>query len=165
MESGLLLTKFPFTLHFQRYTNMQIRTISLAETMPVRSIALRNGQTYNKCTVPEDSNFDVFHIGAVIDGKVVGTASFFRKDLPEYENTGFQLRMMGILPEYRGIGAGKAIVEYALELLKAEYRVAYLWCHAREVAYGFYANLGFEFISGEFQIPVIGTHRSMLLRL
>lgn len=144
---------------------MQVRTISLQESLPIRSIALRKGQSYDKCTVPEDNNFDVFHLGAMVDGKVVGTASFFAKDLPEYENKGFQLRMMGVLPEYQGIGAGRAIVAQAIEILKAEYRAAYLWCKAREAAYVFYQKLGFDFISDEFQIEGIGTHRSMLLYL
>lgn len=144
---------------------MEIRAISLAETLPIRSIALRKGQSYDKCLVPEDSNEEVFHIGGIVGEKVVGTASFFAKNFAEYGINGFQLRMMGVLPEYRGQNIGRAIVEYAVAVLESEYQAAYLWCHAREVAYDFYAKLGFTFISGEFDIAGIGTHRSMLLAL
>lgn len=144
---------------------MQIRTISLTDTLPVRSIALRKGQSYDKCLVPEDSQEDVFHVGGFVGENVVGTASFFAKNFAEYGEKGFQLRMMGVLPEYRGQNIGRAIVEYAVAILESEYQAAYLWCHAREVAYDFYAKLGFTFISGEFDIAGIGTHRTMLLAL
>ncbi len=142
-----------------------IRRISLTETLPVRSIALRKGQSYDKCLVPEDSNEDVFHIGGVVGENVIGTASFFAKNFAEYGANGFQLRMMGVLPEYRGQNVGRAIVEYSLAILKSDYQAVYVWCHAREVAYDFYAKLGFSFMSAEFDIAGIGTHRTMLLAL
>lgn len=144
---------------------MHVQTISLEETLPIRSIALRNGQGYDKCTIPEDKLSEAFHIGAIENEKAVGTASFFPKDLPEYEGKGFQLRMMGVLPEFQGQGIGREILISAIETVKNDYGATYLWCHAREAAYLFYEKLGFEYISGEYEIPPIGTHRKMLLHL
>ena len=142
---------------------MLIRLISLEETLPVRSLALREGQPYNKCTVSEDALAETFHIGAIEGEKALGTASFFPKDRQEYEGKGFQLRMMGVLPNCQGQGIGKDILLAGIKMLRQEQQAAYLWCHARKAAYLFYEKIGFTYISEEFEIPVIGTHKTMIL--
>jgi len=40
-----------------------------------------------------------------------------------------------------------------------------LWCDAREVAFGFYARMGFVFLNDTYDIPDIGPHRTMALDL
>ena len=142
---------------------MLIRLISLEETLPVRSLALRGGNEYSKCIIPEDSLPDTFHIGAIEAEKALGTVSFFPKDRQEYEGKGFQLRMMGVLPDCQGQGIGKGILFAGIKMLRQEQQAAYLWCHARKAAYLFYEKIGFTYISEEFEIPVIGTHRTMIL--
>jgi len=71
---------------------------------------------------------------------------------------------MGTIPEVRGAGAGAAIVEFASAWCRQR-DVKWLWCDAREVAFGFYQKMGFDFVSGPYQVPTIGTHRMMARRL
>jgi predicted GNAT family N-acyltransferase len=44
-------------------------------------------------------------------------------------------------------------------------KVNYAWCNARQVAVNFYANVGFEVVSKEFDIPGIGPHYAMYLKI
>jgi ribosomal protein S18 acetylase RimI-like enzyme len=67
---------------------------------------------------------------------------------------------MATLPEVRGSGAGRALVERACA--EAEQRGAtFLWFDARRVAFGFYERLGFYYLSEAFDIAPIGEHRVM----
>ena len=38
-------------------------------------------------------------------------------------------------------------------------------CDAREVAFPFYERMGFSFVSGRYEVPAIGPHRMMALKL
>jgi hypothetical protein len=44
-------------------------------------------------------------------------------------------------------------------------KVNYVWCNARKKAVPFYRNLGFEIISDEFEVPVIGPHYVLYLKI
>jgi hypothetical protein len=79
-----------------------IRYISLAETMPARSAALRNNAPFSECGIPEDSMENCFHLGYELEGEIVGTASFFPVNLAAEKGKGFQLRLMGVKPDYQG---------------------------------------------------------------
>jgi ribosomal protein S18 acetylase RimI-like enzyme len=55
------------------------------------------------------------------------------------------------------------LVEQALSIVESSgYDV--LWCDAREVALGFYEQLGFERIDEWYDIPNIGKHQFMYYR-
>ncbi|MBS1503675.1 MAG: GNAT family N-acetyltransferase, partial [Bacteroidetes bacterium] len=41
----------------------------------------------------------------------------------------------------------------------------YIWCNARKKALKFYTNMGFEVISDEFEVPNIGPHRVLYLKI
>jgi GNAT superfamily N-acetyltransferase len=75
-----------------------------------------------------------------------------------------RLRVMGTSPEVRGQGAGAALIE----AFCAEARLAgaqWVWCDAREVAFGFYERMGFDFRSDAYVVPKIGVHKMMARRL
>jgi GNAT superfamily N-acetyltransferase len=71
---------------------------------------------------------------------------------------------MGTRSEVRGLGAGAALVEEAGRWA-ARQGAHWLWCDAREVALGFYARMGFDFVSETYDVPEIGPHRMMVRRL
>jgi len=80
------------------------------------------------------------------------------------KNNQFRLRAMASSPKVRGQGFAKDVIIFALkELQKRE--TALLWCNAREVALGFYENLGFKTIGDFYNIPKIGLHKLMYFEL
>jgi len=141
-----------------------IKFISEKEVLPLRSLVLRNGKSFEHCIFQGDEAYDTFHLGFELDGTIRSVATFMRNDFFEGEGEGYQLRGMATHPDYNGKGLGKALVEFAVEYLK-EYKTAYLWCNARSTAAGFYKKLGFTTESPEFDIPGIGFHYEMKLNL
>jgi ribosomal protein S18 acetylase RimI-like enzyme len=71
---------------------------------------------------------------------------------------------MATATKYQGKGFGNRLLNFAIVYLKGQ-KVNYLWCNAREKAFKFYQSLGFEFISDSFEIPEIGAHRVMYLKI
>lgn len=142
----------------------QVRFITLTETLPVRSLSLRGGKAFSECKVPEDELPTAFHLGYEEHGQLIGTASFYKVDRVGEEGKGYQLRLMGVHPAHQHKGVGAAILKAGIAEVLGRLQADYLWCHARAAAYGFYERLGFVYVSAEFEIPVIGTHRTMMLR-
>jgi GNAT superfamily N-acetyltransferase len=140
-----------------------IHIISLEQTFPVRSAALRSGKPYEFCIVPEDAMTGSFHLGFMENECCLGVASFYPVSREDLQGKGFQLRLMGVLPELQGKGIGSDILSFGIEMLKKTGSTHYLWCNAREKAFSFYERLGFEYISKSFDIAGIGPHKTMLL--
>lgn len=105
------------------------------------------------------------HIGYEEEGQIVGVASFYPQTLEDRVGKGFRLRLMGVLTAYHRRGIGAKILLEGIRIVKKEKGASYLWCNSRKVAYAFYEALGFVYISKEFEIPVIGPHRKMILEL
>ena len=110
--------------------------------------------------------------GVSLDGRkgaLVGVCSLFdqpctRCAVPWGEEDALRLRVMGTLPEVRGQGAGAMLVARATEEVVKRGK-SVLWCDAREVAFGFYERLGFDFMNEMFVLPDVGPHRTMALVL
>ncbi len=66
-------------------------------------------------------------------------------------------------PEFQGIGAGKRLMTFAIEHIKAQ-RADMIWCNARVIAIPFYEKMGFEIKGDQFEIPGIGPHFLMTLK-
>jgi ribosomal protein S18 acetylase RimI-like enzyme len=103
-----------------------------------------------------------FHLGGFEAGRLVAIASLYEEPLPDHPGAGWHLRGMAVAPEFQNQGVGGRLLDHALDLLAREHQADYVWCNARRVACGFYLGHGFEFISGEFEIPGIGPHRRMV---
>ncbi len=142
-----------------------VRFIGVEESIPARWGSLRIGRPLEDCHIVQDSLLDSFHVGFEKEGKIIGTASFFLIEKEGQAGKGWQLRMMGVLPEFQNQGIGDAVLSFGIAHLKKDLTVEYLWCNAREKAFRFYLKMGFEFISDFFDIPGIGAHKSMLLKL
>ncbi len=135
------------------------RFIEPALTRDLRSIVLRPGRPIEECTYPEDAAPGAFHLGSFSGDRIVGIASFSREHIEGTHNA-YRLRGMAVDPAFQGKGIGTHIMAFAFEhLLLLGCDV--LWCNARTSAAGFYAALGFEIFSEEFDIPGVGPHYKM----
>lgn len=137
-----------------------------AETRPIRHAVLRPNQPPEACVYPGDDAPDSFHLG--IRGEpghgasnLIAVASFYREPLPDDPTGSSQLRIRGmaVLPEHRGKGLGRSLVDAGLAIARDQQPPPTLvWCNARTTAAGYYARLGFANRSGEFEIEGIGPH-------
>ena len=142
-----------------------IRFIEVEEILAIRNQVLRNGKlSLDECRFPTDKIPGAFHLGNFEENQLITIASFHPQSVEPYTGSGYQLRGMATLPEFQGQGKGNQLVNFAIVYLRGQ-RVNYLWCNARKVALNFYAGLGFEIISDEFDVPSIGPHRVMYLKI
>ena len=140
---------------------MQVVRIPAEETHPLRLLVLRPGGTVDDCRWPIDTVPDAFHLAVEKDGQRVCIASFQPSSHPALTATqAWQLRGMATHPDHRGIGAGRLLVEHAIEQVR-ELGADLLWCNARLVALPFYERLGFRTEGPEFDIAGIGPHYLM----
>jgi ribosomal protein S18 acetylase RimI-like enzyme len=96
---------------------------------------------------------------------LLGIASLYLTKLPEQPGvTAWQLRGMATAPEARGMGFGRALALACIAFAR-ENGARLLWCNARTAAARFYRKLGFETLGEEFEIPDVGPHFRMILRL
>jgi len=135
--------------------------VATEETLDLRNRVLRNNAGLEKCVFPTDEKEGNFHLGRFVDDKIVSIATFFPEDYDERGSGGFRLRGMATDPEFSGMGMGADLIKFAINELRSA-NASYIWCHARSSAVGFYKKLGFEVISGEFEVPEIGPHFKMI---
>ena len=140
--------------------------LRLSEVLPLRAAVLRNGHIAPEaCINPGDEAPDTFHTGwKDAAGSVWGIATFMAENHPWQTGIGYRLRGMAVAPDWQGKGLGKAILQAGIEILQQQ-QINYLWCNARKVAYPFYENCGFIYLSAEFEIAGIGPHKVMLRKL
>lgn len=140
---------------------MEVRFITAQETHPLRLLVLRPGGVLADCQWPIDTAEGAFHLGVDEGGERICVASF--QAAPHEQviaQRPWQLRGMATHPEHRGKGAGRALVERAVNHLR-EQGADVLWCNARLVAVPFYERLGFRIEGPRFEIPGIGGHHVM----
>jgi predicted GNAT family N-acyltransferase len=71
---------------------------------------------------------------------------------------------MATTEKYRGKGLGNRLVNFAITYLRGQ-QVNYIWCNARKKALQFYMGVGFEVVSPEFDVPGIGPHYVMYVKI
>lgn len=142
-----------------------IKFVRTEEVLSIRNIVLREGKLKDsECVFENDDAEGSFHLGYEEDKKLVSVASFHKVSHKNFNGEAYQLRGMATLEEYRGRGCGNMLLNFAIVYLRGK-KINYIWCHARKVAYQFYLSLGFEFVSEEFEIPNIGPHKVMYLKI
>lgn len=130
----------------------------------------------------EDARIDIderegaIHLAGIMGEEVVGVASLFLQKCDRFSGffegeKVYRLRAMGVLAHVRRNGVGEAIINEAVNILKAK-DVEVIWCDAREVAWGFYKRCGFAFCADKegveceaYTVPNIGLHKMMYRRL
>lgn len=139
--------------------------ISPDDVLPLRNEVLREGKlTLDECRFATDTIDGAFHLGYDVGDELATVASFFPKNYGEYRGLGYQLRGMATLEKYRGQGLGTRLINFAIVYLQGQ-KTNYVWCNARKAALKFYRDCGFEIISAEFDVPGIGPHYVMYLKI
>ncbi len=138
-----------------------VRTITAADTHPLRLQVLRPGGTLADVDFANDRLEGAFHLGAFQGNELVGVGSFYPEKHRSFRgNTQHRLRGMATHPDQRGKGVGGALLRHGLDELKLR-QVGLLWCNARIKAAPFYERLGFETLGEPFELPGIGIHYLM----
>ena len=142
-----------------------IRFIQADEVLTIRNEVLREGRlTLDQCRFPNDDAEGTFHLGYFDGDQLVCIASFHPQNYKEYTGKAYQLRGMATLESHRGKGIGNHLVNFAIVYMRGQ-KVNYVWCNARKKAIRFYHDLGFEIISDEFEVPGIGPHHVLYLKI
>lgn len=142
-----------------------IRSISAEQTYPLRLTVLRPNQTLADCVFPGDQELSTIHFGAYADDILVGVATLLHD---QHAELGFsdpwRIRGMATDPSVRGFGHGKDLVRRCFDYTREQAGDG-VWCNARASAEGFYRRLGFDVVGEEFDIPGIGPHYVMQVKV
>ena len=142
-----------------------IKFIEVDALLPIRNEVLREGRlTDEECRFPTDKLDSSFHLGFYDGDKLACVASFHQQNYEGFGGVGYQLRGMATIESARGKGLGNQLLNFAIVYLRGQ-KANYMWCNARKKAVNFYQNTGFEIISAEFEIPIIGPHYVMYVKI
>ncbi|MGN6395620.1 MAG: GNAT family N-acetyltransferase [Mucilaginibacter sp.] len=141
-----------------------IKFIAANDLLAIRSEVLRDGAPIEDCSFPTDNLPGAFHLGYYCREELTCVASFHPQNYREYSGTGYQLRGMATVERHRGKGLGNQLLNFGIVYLRGQ-KASYLWCNARKKAVQFYLNMGFEVISPEFEVPAIGPHYVMYVKI
>jgi predicted GNAT family N-acyltransferase len=143
-----------------------VKFISVADDLlSIRNEVLREGRLpLADCVFPTDNLSGAFHLGYFVGDELAGIASFSPQAHGEFAGTGYQLRGMATIEKYRGKGFGNQLLNFGMVYLRGQ-KANYVWCNARKNARQFYLNSGFELISPEFEVPGIGPHYVMYVKI
>lgn len=108
--------------------------------------------------IAADFDAGTIHLGAFAgESRLVGCATL----IPA--GGGLQLRAMAVDPDQRRSGIGAAVLGAAAAVARESGQS--LWCEARAHAVGFYERSGWAIEGALFDVPIIGPHYRMRLRL
>ncbi len=144
---------------------LEVRKIEPEMTYNIRHVILRPHQTIEDCKYDTDYGDNAFHVGAFYQKKLISIASFCVEKHPDFPiEVQYRLRAMATLKEFRKLGAGRTVVNYA-ERLIGERGLNFLWCKGRTSVQEYYSKLGFEVHGEVFDYPPIGPHIIMCKKL
>lgn len=133
------------------------------EVRPIRGAVLRPGQAAERLVYPGDDDSSSVHLAwQDRDGLIVSAVSLFDEPVPGADASGWRIRGMATLPEYRSRGLGGELLKRCLAHVRGV-RAGPVWCNARTSAAGYYAKHGFTQLGETFEIPDIGEHVVMVL--
>ena len=146
--------------------DLEIVEISAADTHALRREVLRNGDADANVVFEEDGSHGVVHLGARLDGRLVGVSSWVPRAFPEAlddDGPAVQLRGMATANGLRGTGIGGVLLEAGCNHRRAN-GVALVWARARDAALAFYGRHGFlvhgdGFIDATTGLPHHVVHR------
>jgi GNAT superfamily N-acetyltransferase len=138
--------------------SVSVRPVEPAHTRALRQRVLRPHESLEELASHEPPG--VHAVGAFDGDELVGVGFV----CPDGEPGEWRVRGMATVPELRGHGVGSAILAALLDHARAQ-GATRVWCNARTPARSLYARAGFQVESEEFEIPGIGPHFVMALRV
>lgn len=143
-----------------------IQLITAADCIDLRSRILRPGQPVERCIYPEDHFESSFHLGILINNKIVSNGTFIKNNCEHFSEikNQYRLRGMATATEFQGLGYGRLILQEAEKKLLAK-NCELLWFNARESAFKFYEKCGYQPCGEIFEIPFVGPHKVMYKKL
>jgi ribosomal protein S18 acetylase RimI-like enzyme len=121
---------------------IQIHTITAAETIDLRHRVMWPDHPKENVIIDDDAT--ATHFGAILQGKIIGVASFFP------DGTSYRLRKLAVDQEFQRMGVASAILTTATAELR-KLGCTQIWCDARKYASAFYQRNGFELGAQTFQ--------------
>jgi len=121
--------------------NMEIRSISWQQTIPLRHSVLWPSKPPEFCHV--DGDIDALHFGAYINEVLVCVASVY------LTLNKARLRKFATDTRYQNQGIGSSMLTYIIQSLKSSAAECF-WCDARESAVGFYSRFNMRKCSERF---------------
>lgn len=143
--------------HHQVPDPLVVRAVEPAATRVLRQAVLRPHQTVDDLAGHEPA-------GTYAVGAFDGDDALVAVGLVGPDDDGWRVRGMATAPEHRGNGAGGAVLRALLDHATAM-GATRVWCTARIEARTLYERAGFAVASEEFELPQIGPHVVMELRL
>lgn len=146
--------------------DFHIKKIPASLTYEVRQKVLRPGRPAGECIFPGDLLETTLHLGLYRQDSLVGVASFMKNNSPHFNTKEqYQLRGMAVLPDYKGLGYGAALLQGGEKFLRRMDPRAFLWFNARDYAIGFYEKYGYQTFGEKFDIPNVCEHIVMFKQL
>ncbi len=139
--------------------SVQVCAISAQDARPIRHAVLRPAQPAERLIYPGDDT--AIHLGIRTNETLVAVASIYSEPIPGTTDPAWRIRGMATLPEHRGEGHARRLVEAGLTRAR-QIHPGPAWCNARTTAAGYYERLGFNPLGEEFEIPDIGPHFVMV---
>ncbi|GAB5464606.1 MAG: GNAT family N-acetyltransferase [Candidatus Kapaibacteriales bacterium] len=156
--------------------SVYVREVSADDVYPLRRQVLRNNDPRLDIEFEGDRSPDTVHFASYYYGKIIGVATYMPlkpkeevlnlilsdsgKSLSDFPQSFLQLRGMATDPEFRGINAGRQLLEKGMSILE-ESGGGLFWMNARTPALGFYQKRGFKAVGEEFFIEYAGPHYIM----
>ncbi|HUJ72217.1 MAG TPA: GNAT family N-acetyltransferase [Verrucomicrobiae bacterium] len=137
-----------------------IREISTAETQPLRKAVLRPNHDMKELHYPGDELPEAAHLGAFLDGELVGIATVHRESLPGETTEAWRVRGMAVASQWQRQGIGRVLLRACVDYIK-QHGGTLVWFTARTSAVKFYKKFGFTTRGEEFEIPTVGPHYVM----
>lgn len=139
-------------------SELVVRPVPLQATRALRRDVLRPHQTVQELAAHEPAGAVAYGAFAGEELVAVGLVG------PDGGPGSWRVRGMATAPRARGRGAGSAILG-ALVQHALEHGASRVWCNARTPALTLYERAGFRAASDEFELPEIGPHVVMEMRV
>lgn len=135
------------------------RQATLDEIFQVRWDVLRPCRPIASAQFAGDHEPTTIHVGAFANGQNICCATATRA--PWQNNPAWQLRGMGVTPNWQKKGVGQQVLAHLEDLARQAADLRLIWCNAREEAVKFYEKQGWKVASESFYIEDVGPHFKM----
>lgn len=141
--------------------SVMIRPVAVEEVRPLRQAILRPHLPPEYSVYAGDEAAEALHLGAFVDGRLVGVASALHEARPGEADAGaWRLRGVAVLEPFRGHGVGRRLVEACVAHARAQGGTR-LWFNAAARARVFYERMGFKVEGEELVSPETGPYYFM----